>query len=186
MKRIIFVLMAIAMLLLVGCGEDVEVDMPEEVEEPEAVEEESLTEEVVEALTGYGGSEMTCEYTVPEGTAMFYFKNNKFRVEIDDTQRGEKVYYLNDGDNLYFWDPDDPQNSGIMWSLDFVEDIETTDYRTDIMNLDDATEREKYLGMYNADCTASAPNDKFSAPGNVEFMDMSEMMAQYQNMYPTG
>ena len=186
MKRIIFALIAIAMIFLVGCGDgDVEVDMPEAVEEPEAVEAEdgeSLGEQIAEVFGGYGSSEMTCEYDVPEGHATFYFKNDKFKVEMDDQDRDLEFHYLNDGEFFYMWQPG-KEGSAIKWDVEFMEEqVEQSagmdQAQANMFKLEDADEREQVLALYNADCVGSAPNDKFSAP-NLDFMDMSALMEQY-------
>lgn len=169
------------MILLVSCGgPDATPDTGDE-ETGEAEEEES--ESLTEALTDFTSDEMTCTYDVPEGTGTFYLKDNMFRIEIMDETRDLEYNYLIDDEFMYIWQPGD-ENSGIKWSIEFLEEQAYDEgsamdsAQNDIFGLNELDERDAYLNQFNANCVGSAPNSKFNPP-SMNFMDMSELMAQY-------
>ncbi|MFH1396315.1 MAG: hypothetical protein ABIG93_02865 [archaeon] len=183
MRKLLLVLLSLCMILLVSCGgPDATPDTGDD-ETGEVEEAEDEGESLGEALTDFTSSEMTCTYIVPEGEGTFYLKDNKFRVEIIDETRDMEYHYLIDDEYMYIWQPGDP-NSGIKWSLEYMqeqayeEDSAMDAAQNNIFGLNEVDERDAYLNQYNAHCTGSAPNSKFSPP-NYDFMDMSALMAQY-------
>jgi hypothetical protein len=183
MKRIIIILLTISLVLLMGCGSsDVEVTGPENNNQQGGG---SLIDTVTDAVTGFFYNEMECTYVQPEGqgTADYYFKNGKTRMDVK-MSTGDEISYINDGEYMYLW-ADTPQEMSIMWDLDDLASYDTGSDTPDIATMDDPEEIEAYLKEQNADCKPSSVSDVLFIPPNRNFMDMGAMMANMPEM-PAG
>ena len=164
-----------------GCGsEEVEVTGPEDNNQDGG----SLIETVTDAVTAYFYNEMECEYVQPDGqgTADYYFKNGKTRMDVH-MSTGDEIFYINDMEYMYLWS-DTPQEMSIMWDLDDLDKYATTQSNSpDLATMDDPEEIEAYLKEQNADCKPATVSDSLFIPPNRNFMNMADMLANMPQGY---
>jgi len=115
------------------------------------------------------GKQVQCSYEDEHSQATVYVSGNKFRSDGIAKDSGMNVHTINDGDYIYIWSDSEPQ--GTKMSLDYIDEMSgdaPAEYNDEIQMQD--TE-------YSFVCSPWIPKQSFfEVPGDVEFVDMQEMM----------
>lgn len=166
-----------AMTLLAGCmGSGSTAEVQDDVRPTPTTE--SLAMSLKDALLS--GQAMRCTYNDGQGEVSSLVKGSKVRVEgMSMGENQGKGWMINDGEWMYTWS--DGEKKGTKFNVQAMKDLGDELAEKNIQNPEDwANEVD---AQYKPDCRpASASDDDFVPPADVEFQDMSAMMNGIGNM----
>jgi len=178
MKKIKYLsLLVIATLLLSACGKEKVnegMDVNKEANQTEVNEKKSLKE-----LLGLGTAQK-CTYEINQDGQVtkgeILIKGEKFRqnTEITSNEGMMKVYSISDGQYFYSWN-DAIKGSGSKMKIEAVETTpEENTQKQENVNWEEKLDYK---------CEATEINEEdLALPTDIEFVDLSEMMNNLQNM----
>lgn len=116
------------------------------------------------------GKNVNCEITYPEGQGKgnIYVSGNKMRGDFSSTANNKAMTYhmIQDGMYSYMWG--DESNQGTKFKIEADKPLPSAPAGTQTADLD----KEVDMNCSNW----STDESRFSPPGNIKFIDMSEMM----------
>jgi len=172
-------LLVIATLLLSACGKEKVnegMDVNKEANQTEVNEKKSLKE-----LLGLGTAQK-CTYEINQDGQVtkgeILIKGEKFRqnTEITSNEGMMKVYSISDGQYFYSWN-DAIKGSGSKMKIEAVE----TTPEENTQKQENVNWEEKLDYKCNP---ATLTDADLALPTDIEFVDLSEMMNNLQNMSP--
>lgn len=183
MKFSTLLVLGSSLILLSGCTwmqQTAEVATPEEQTQP--TENEQRTWSLQEAMTS--GQAMRCTYNDGQGEVTSLVKGDRVRVEgvHMGTNKGTG-WMINDGTWMYTWA--DGEKKGTKFNVAdmkaMAEDLKNTPGMGDLQNPEQWA--NDVATKYQVECQpATASDDDFVPPADIEFQDMGAMMKNTGDM----